>query len=76
MPKYVGPYKIIACNRETSHYTLELPQELLSVGYTLPSMLAYSDPLSRTMMTASLTVKQHSFMTSETTPKENGWEIQ
>ena len=27
MPKYIGPYKILACNRENSH--LELPEELL-----------------------------------------------
>ncbi len=29
MPKYIGPYKILSCNRENSHYTLELPEELL-----------------------------------------------
>ena len=29
MPKYIGPYKILACNRENSHYMLELPEELL-----------------------------------------------
>jgi hypothetical protein len=29
MPKYIGPYKIISCERETSHYTLALPDELL-----------------------------------------------
>lgn len=28
-PKYIGPYPIIACDRERSHYTLELPDELL-----------------------------------------------
>ena len=29
MPKYIGPYKILSCNQENSHYTLELPEELL-----------------------------------------------
>jgi hypothetical protein len=29
MPKYIGPYEIISCKRETSHYTLTLPDELL-----------------------------------------------
>src|SRR5713101_348765 len=29
MPKYIGPYEIISSNRETSHYTLALPDELL-----------------------------------------------
>jgi hypothetical protein len=29
MPKYIGPYKILSCNRELSRYTLELPEELL-----------------------------------------------
>ena len=29
MPKYIGPYKILSCNWENSHYTLELPEELL-----------------------------------------------
>jgi hypothetical protein len=29
MPKYIGPYKIISCNKENSHYTLALPDELL-----------------------------------------------
>lgn len=29
MPKYIGPYKILSCNRETSQYTIELPEELL-----------------------------------------------
>ena len=29
MPKYIGPYKIISCERENSHYTLALPDELL-----------------------------------------------
>ena len=29
MPKYIGPYEIILCDREHSHYTLELPEELL-----------------------------------------------
>jgi hypothetical protein len=29
MPKYIGPYEIISCERETSHYTLALPDELL-----------------------------------------------
>jgi len=29
MPKYIGPYEIISCDREHSHYTLELPEELL-----------------------------------------------
>ena len=28
-PKYIGPYPIISCDREWSHYTLELPDELL-----------------------------------------------
>jgi hypothetical protein len=29
MPKYIGPYKILSCEREASHYTLTLPDELL-----------------------------------------------
>ena len=29
MPKYIGPYEIISCNKENSHYTLALPKELL-----------------------------------------------
>jgi hypothetical protein len=29
MPKYIGPYEIISCERENSHYTLALPDELL-----------------------------------------------
>ena len=29
MPKYIGPYEIISCNKEDSHYTLTLPDELL-----------------------------------------------
>jgi hypothetical protein len=29
MPKYIGPYKIIASDREWSSYTLELPDKLL-----------------------------------------------
>ena len=29
MPKYIGPYKIISCERENSHYTLALPDKLL-----------------------------------------------
>jgi len=29
MPKYIGPYEIISCNKENSHYTLALPDELL-----------------------------------------------
>ena len=29
MPKYIRPYKILACNWKNSHYTLELPEELL-----------------------------------------------
>ena len=29
MPKYIGPYKILVCNRENSHYMLELPEDLL-----------------------------------------------
>jgi hypothetical protein len=29
MPKYIGPYKILSCEREASHYTLALPDELL-----------------------------------------------
>ena len=29
MPKYIRPYKILVCNRENSHYMLELPEELL-----------------------------------------------
>jgi hypothetical protein len=29
MPKYIGPYEIISCERENSHYTLTLPDELL-----------------------------------------------
>jgi hypothetical protein len=29
MPKYIGPYEIISCERETSHYTLTLPDKLL-----------------------------------------------
>jgi hypothetical protein len=29
MPKYIGPYEIISCERETSHYTLTLPDEFL-----------------------------------------------
>jgi hypothetical protein len=29
MPKYIGPYKIISCEKETSHYTLALPDKLL-----------------------------------------------
>jgi hypothetical protein len=29
MPKYIGPYEIISCERETSHYTLALPDKLL-----------------------------------------------
>jgi hypothetical protein len=29
MPKYIGPYEIISCERENSHYTLALPDKLL-----------------------------------------------
>jgi hypothetical protein len=29
MPKYIGPYEIISCDRDQSHYTLALPDELL-----------------------------------------------
>jgi hypothetical protein len=29
MPKHIGPYEIISCKRESSHYTLTLPDELL-----------------------------------------------
>jgi hypothetical protein len=29
MPKYIGPYETISCKRETSHYTLTLPDKLL-----------------------------------------------
>jgi len=29
MPKYIGPYEIISSDRDQSHYTLELPEELL-----------------------------------------------
>jgi hypothetical protein len=29
MPKYIGPYEILSCKRETAHYTLALPDELL-----------------------------------------------
>ena len=29
MPKYIGPYEIISCNKENSHYMLALPDELL-----------------------------------------------
>ena len=29
MPKYIGPYKILSCDKEKSHYTLALPDELL-----------------------------------------------
>ena len=29
MPKYIRPYEIISCNKENSHYTLALPDELL-----------------------------------------------
>ena len=29
MPKYIGPYEIISCNKENSHYTLALPDKLL-----------------------------------------------
>jgi hypothetical protein len=29
MPKYIGPYKILSCEREASHYTLALPDKLL-----------------------------------------------
>jgi hypothetical protein len=29
MPKYIGPYKIISCDRDQSYYTLALPDELL-----------------------------------------------
>jgi len=29
IPKYIGPYEIISCNKENSHYTLALPDELL-----------------------------------------------
>ena len=29
MSKYIGPYKVISCERENSHYTLALPDELL-----------------------------------------------
>jgi hypothetical protein len=29
MPKYIGPYKILSCNWNSSHYTRELPNELL-----------------------------------------------
>ena len=29
MPKYIGPYEIISCERENSHYTLTLPDKLL-----------------------------------------------
>ena len=28
-PKYIGPYEIISCDRDQSHYTLALPDELL-----------------------------------------------
>ena len=29
MPKYIGPYEIISCKRENSHYTLALPDKFL-----------------------------------------------
>jgi hypothetical protein len=29
MPKYISPYEILSCEREASHYTLTLPDELL-----------------------------------------------
>jgi hypothetical protein len=29
MHKYIGPYEILSCEREVSHYTLTLPDELL-----------------------------------------------
>ena len=29
MPKYIGPYEIISCNKEQSYYTLALSDELL-----------------------------------------------
>jgi hypothetical protein len=29
MPKYIGPYAILSCNKDESSYTLELPDELL-----------------------------------------------
>jgi hypothetical protein len=29
MPKYIGPYEIISCDRSQSYYTLALPEELL-----------------------------------------------
>jgi hypothetical protein len=29
MPKYIGPYNILSCNKDESSYTLELPDELL-----------------------------------------------
>ena len=29
MPKYIGPYEIISSDQDQSHYTLELPEELL-----------------------------------------------
>jgi hypothetical protein len=29
MPKYISPYEILSCEREASHYTLALPDELL-----------------------------------------------
>ena len=29
MPKYIGPYEVISCDKNLSHYTLALPDELL-----------------------------------------------
>ncbi len=29
VPKYIGPYKVVGANMETSSYTLELPPDLI-----------------------------------------------
>ena len=29
MPKYIGPYEVLSCDKDKSYYTLALPDELL-----------------------------------------------
>ena len=29
MPKYIGPYEVLSCDKDKSYYTLTLPDELL-----------------------------------------------
>ena len=48
MPKYIGPYEIISCHKENSHYTLALPNSCSSIESTLRFMQNYLDMPSQT----------------------------